>query len=134
MPTPPAKRAPKTPDSSERSARGCRAGAGPAAQKVDDAPYVLTDGTRVANNRTDLLDGTLLAPINLDEDSQQIDSDVWTGTEPDGTSAAETCAQWTIGDNSTRGVCGSTVFTDERWTDNLVPRCNTPLHLFCFEQ
>ena len=108
--------------------------AGPSSQKVADARYVRTDGRTVANSRADFLDGSIANPINLDAVGNAHSGDVWTGTLADGSASDRTCSQWTIGDTTERGVCGSTAFVDGRWTDNLVPSCSTRLRLFCLEQ
>ncbi|UCF47349.1 MAG: hypothetical protein JSU89_09230, partial [Myxococcales bacterium] len=47
-------------------------------------PYVLVDGTRIADNWGDLTDGSIQAPINLDANGLTRGGDVWTGTLPDG--------------------------------------------------
>ena len=53
--------------------------------------YYLLDGTNVANDKDDLLDGTLNHAIDLDEYATFVDSRfVWTGTHPDGTVSATT--------------------------------------------
>ncbi len=107
---------------------------GDAAAKIADLRYVRTDGEVVATSSADLLDGTLNQPIDRDASGSEVQGDVWTGTRSDGSSAGADCDQWSIGNTSATGVCGSTRFTTANWTDNSVPRCNTPLHLFCFEQ
>ncbi|TRU30401.1 MAG: PEP-CTERM sorting domain-containing protein [Microcystis aeruginosa Ma_QC_B_20070730_S2] len=49
-------------------------------------PIYLIDGNRVANNNGDLWDGTILTAINRTQnDSPNIVSSVWTGTNNDGT-------------------------------------------------
>jgi hypothetical protein len=49
-------------------------------------PYVLVDGTTVASDWEDLVDGALLAPINLDANGQVRTGDTWTGTLATGAS------------------------------------------------
>lgn len=105
-----------------------------AADKIADARYVRTDGVVIARSRADLLDGTIENPLNRDERGEQVGGDVWTGTLSTGAEAPDTCGLWSIGDDSARGLCGSTAFVDGRWTENIVPRCDTGLRLFCFEQ
>jgi hypothetical protein len=48
-------------------------------------PYVLVNGTVVANNWDDLTDGTLAAPINLNEKGELTSLEVWTNVAVDGT-------------------------------------------------
>lgn len=97
-------------------------------------PYARLDGVLVARGFDDLLDGTLLAPINVDEFAAPASGDVWTGTLPDGTGYAPNDCNGFDSDTGSFALCGSTVYLDSRWTQNLVPACSTQLRLFCFEQ
>jgi len=105
-----------------------------AAQRLDldRGPFELVDGTLVAVDRADLLDGSLEATIFLDENGGSILHDVWTGTLADGSVAPATCGGWT--DGGSTGRCGASYAADETWTDNITPGCGTPLALYCFEQ
>lgn len=109
----------------------------PTSDPADDAAntrYVRTDGVVIAESLADLLDGSLAAPIALDATAAPQGGDVWTGTLASGARAQDTCDGWTAGDSSVRGQCGSTAFTDRRWTENLVPNCGIQLRVFCFER
>lgn len=103
-----------------------------AASRLADAAYVRPDGVSVARSLADLVDGAIQNAINVNAAGQTVGGDVWTGTLQSGNQAAN-CADWTVGDASSSGQCGSTQFTDERWTENQVPRCDVVLRLFCFE-
>ncbi|MEM8609869.1 MAG: hypothetical protein AAGF92_22425 [Myxococcota bacterium] len=97
-------------------------------------PYTLVDGTLIANDWQDLLDGTIQAPINLDASGTQRGGDVWTGTLATGESfAGGDCEGFTEG---TMGVsqCGSTASAGSAWTEASTPSCSTQLRLYCFEQ
>ena len=97
-------------------------------------PYVLTDGTRIADDWADLTDGSLLAPIDLDAAGQVRGGDVWTGTLPSGESYdVDDCAGYTSGDAG-MGLCGTTQSTGTGWSASQTPACNTRLRLFCFQQ
>lgn len=97
-------------------------------------PYVLVDGTRIADDWDDLTDGTLQAILNLDANGEARGGDVWTGTLPSGLSFAETdCDGFTSGTVGA-ALCGTTQSINAGWTASQVPRCDTPLRLFCFEQ
>jgi hypothetical protein len=48
-------------------------------------PYVLVDGTVVANNSDDLTDGILAAPISVNEKGESTSVEVWTNVAVDGT-------------------------------------------------
>jgi hypothetical protein len=103
-------------------------------------PYVRTDGTRIADDWDDLVDGTLAASISIDEMGTARTGDVWTGTMLDGSNFTpcdrETCdcQLWT--DNTTSWVsqCGNSAWTNWRWTENLEVSCSTSLRLYCLEQ
>jgi hypothetical protein len=97
-------------------------------------PYVLVDGTMVATDWDDLVDGSILAPINRDASGQPRTGDVWTGTLATGASYPnDDCGGFT---SSTAGIglCGTTASTTAIWTENITPSCNTLLRLYCVEQ
>ena len=98
-------------------------------------PYVLVDGTRIADDWADLTDGSLLAPIDLDAMGQSRDLDVWTGTLPSGESyAVDDCAGYTSNSAGIMGLCGTTQSTGAAWSASQTPACGSRLRLFCFEQ
>jgi len=97
-------------------------------------PYVLVDGTMVATDWDDLVDGSILAPINRDASGQLRTGDVWTGTLATGASYPnDDCAGFT---SSTGGIglCGTTSSITAIWTENITPSCNTLLRLYCVAQ
>jgi len=105
-------------------------------------PYVLTNGTKIADNWSDLRDGSLDAPINVDERKYVIGAvGIWTGTGADGALLASyegsgpNCSDWTS--MSGFGYSGSSSATNASWSgiygSNLI-LCANPLHLYCFEQ
>ncbi len=106
-------------------------------------PYHLVDGTLIANNWADLIDGSIANPINLTEqgntppDSSSVcgyTTTVWSNTLSDGTifSVSNHCTDWT----------GAGVASWGRWTaitGNWSRACNggsctSVSNLFCFEQ
>jgi hypothetical protein len=98
-------------------------------------PYVLPNGTRIADDWDDLVDGSIQAPINVDAMGQARGGDVWTGTLSNGqTFGGGDCMGFTSEASNVVSRCGSTGFDDARWTDAQTPSCNTPLRLFCFQQ
>ena len=97
-----------------------------------DVPYVRTDGTRVANDWDDLVDGNLDAPISRDEEGKSISGDVWTGTRANGNTGDSTCSGFDSTDGF--GVCGSSTATGGNWSDNIQPFCTSALRLYCVEQ
>lgn len=97
-------------------------------------PYILVDGTLVANDWDDLVDGSILAPINLDAGGQLRGGDVWTGTLPSGLPYTQgDCGGFTNGTDGI-GLCGTTVSTGAMWTANATPECSLALRLYCIEQ
>jgi hypothetical protein len=97
-------------------------------------PYVLVDGTMVADDWVDLVDGFIDAPINLDANGLLRGGDVWTGTLPSGLSYANgDCAGFTD-ESEPMGLCGSTTTFGGGWTTSATPVCSTELRLYCFEE
>lgn len=97
-------------------------------------PYVLVDGTLIAEDWADLVDGSILARINLDASGTPRGGDVWTGTLATGGSFTDNdCAGFTSA-SAGFGLCGSTATAASQWTENITPACGTSLRLYCFEQ
>lgn len=98
---------------------------------IADLPFVRTDGTAVAGDLADLIDGSIASPINRDENGTSRSGDVWTGTLSNGT-ASVTCGDF----DTTGGIgqCGSSGSTGGAWTENITPSCATGLRLYCVEQ
>ncbi|MGB5809511.1 MAG: hypothetical protein WBG86_03215, partial [Polyangiales bacterium] len=102
------------------------------AQSTD--PYVRVDGTLIANDWDDLVDGSIMAPINLDADGNPRGGDTWTGTLADGTPyLGEDCEGFTS-DAGGVGQCGSSATTGPAWTENITPACASQLRLYCVQQ
>lgn len=98
-------------------------------------PYVLVDGTVIADDWNDLTNGDIQAPIDLDATGQVRGGDVWTGTLPSGESYEDgDCEEFESSANDIRSLCGSTQFSDTRWSAAQTPTCNARLRLFCIEQ
>ena len=76
-----------------------------AIDRIPDGRYELLDGTVIADDKADLTDGFLKAPIGLNEFGSPWEANVWTGTQPDGTDAGENCSNWT--ENSGSGGCSA---------------------------
>jgi len=102
----------------------------------DGGPFVRVDEMVVANDWADLVDGALLAPINLDANGQPRTGDVWTGTLETGASyTVDDCAAFTSGDNADgHAYCGSSTSTTATWTYNQRAACASTLRLYCIEQ
>lgn len=104
-----------------------------AVSRLTPGSFELVDGTPVAASIADLTDGTLINPINLDESGGFLDAAVWTGTDPDGTTAASGlhCANWT--DDAPNGQNGNSNENDDMWTSDGDRPCDEALRLYCFE-
>ncbi len=103
-------------------------------------PYKLLDGTKVADNWSDLIDGTLDRNINMTEFGavDSFYSTVWTGTSPQGDSTGKNCYDWTssVGWPILGGV-GSGNSTLSYWTQGASDSSacsNAYMALYCFEQ
>ena len=99
--------------------------------------YELVDGTKIADNFQDLIDGTLHHSINKDQFNGLVGEYVWTGTQKDGTWISNgTCAGWTSEDSSAGGgYTGDTFREDFRWTAYYNGGCERyDLPIYCFEQ
>jgi hypothetical protein len=98
-------------------------------------PYQLVNGTKVADNWTDLTDGSLDAPINRDENGTQVTANLLVKTGPGAngvSSGANHCENWT-GTTGTgmRGRCDQ---VDFNFTLLQFGPCADSDHLYCFEQ
>ena len=94
----------------------------------------------VANDKADLFDGRIRAPIAVTENGTYLHGNefAWTGSTPSGGSAAD-CADWTYGSSAYSGRIGGTDTADGwgaysvdgggAWTST----CNSQHHLYCFE-
>lgn len=93
--------------------------------------------TVVANSWDDLIKGSLLHAINIDENGTTRNSPVWTNTNSNGSITATTgspshCNNWTSTSNN--GYIGASSSSDSKWTQYFNTSCNTNLRLYCFEQ
>ena len=101
-------------------------------------PYLLPDGTRIAENYTDLTDGSIQHFINIDPTGKTAGQNpFWTGTNEDGTTAQlfRTCTGWMDPYFNARGMIGSTGHTLTTWSSQAQEKCNTTRQrLACFQQ
>lgn len=103
-----------------------------------NGPYVLLNGTTIANNWLDLTDGTLIAGINITENNTVSSAfDAWTGTDQVGAIANSiyTCLGWTSVASDRFGVAGAIGNTTSFWTNGSTKSCSAANGaLYCFEQ
>ena len=118
-------------------------------------PYWLLDRTPIANNWSDLTDGVLSAPINLDETGKvpavaatgtncsTTPIRVFTNTNKNGTAfattAAGTCNGWTYNGSNLTAYTQMDGYADavasNQWTEGCAnDYCDRVSHLYCFEQ
>ena len=101
--------------------------------------YVLMNGLVFAESWDALMAEEILNPLNVDENSQTRNVDVFTDTRPDGSAMPGThCGDWQSDDPSTFVYLGDSTSIDGSWTlymgeaTNPVT-CNLPSALYCFE-
>lgn len=105
--------------------------------------YVLLDGRVVADSFEALLSTEsteLKNPIELDEHGNLVTYGVWTGTNPDGTLAADAsqCKDWSTGAVVELGHYGSSSSTQSKWTfhpdaEANPTTCASGNRTYCFE-
>jgi hypothetical protein len=100
-------------------------------------PYRLLDGTQVADDWTDLTDGSLDAAINLDEHGEPMPDNqqqAWTGTTQAGnTFPSKHCQNWTSS-GADYAKFGRPMNNDFTWTADHDIVCAASARLYCFEQ
>ena len=102
-------------------------------------PYVLPDGTKIAEDYADLTDGSILHAINIDTTGESVGlKEFWTATNADGTTAPEsvTCTGWKTDPLPYhKGMHGQTNLTTSSWsTIHANDSCRTSSRLLCFQQ
>ena len=105
-------------------------------------PYVRVDGVPIANDWVDLLDGSLAAPINIDENGDATTtSAVWTHTQANGgivggLPCARGGSPWSNADSVDEVGVGNPQSTTSEWS--FMPpaeqACSQNLALYCFQQ
>ncbi len=103
-------------------------------------PYVLPDGTEIAEDYTDLTDGSIQHFINIDPTGERLGQKLfWTGTWADGTTTplSVTCTGWKADPLTGHyGMHGQTNVTTSSWsTRHSNHSCrNSSARLLCFQQ
>lgn len=103
-----------------------------------DRPWYLFTSTpaKIANNKTDLLDGSIIQAINTDEKGNYIGNPkfVWTGSSFDGSNKkGYNCNNWTTQKASIKGTRGGSDKTDSKWSDQPDATCIQQYRLYCFQ-
>jgi len=100
----------------------------------NDAPFYRMDGQMIANNISDLFDGSIEVPININEYNDTITtapSSVWTGSNETGGSVENTCDYWASDIARNLGAAGRIDRTDTNWLGNSDFGCNMENRLYC---
>jgi hypothetical protein len=98
------------------------------------SPYQRVDGMIIASNWTDLVDGILTAPINVNEFGVTVNVNVWTGTSSAASSTAADCSSWLSTASPTGGTIGNSGTIAASWSQNTNGGCNLLRALYCFQQ
>lgn len=100
-------------------------------------PWYLYTSTpaRIADDKTDLLDGTIQQAINADEFGVYIGNPkfVWTGSDADGTATENTCDDWTTTKANIKGTRGASDKVTSFWANQPDATCNQEYRLYCFQ-
>ncbi len=103
----------------------------------NNKPWYLYSGipNRIADNLSDLLDGTIQQAINVDEFGQDVSTSTfaWTGSEASGLVSSRTCKDWTSSSSGDKGYVGSLLSTDSKWAKSKYFGCNKSYRLYCFQ-
>ena len=99
-----------------------------------DGPWIRSDGIRIAQTKADLVDGTLDAPLNVDEFGTFYSNWVaWTGSTTDGLTTGADCVGWSVGDGSAQGTVGLVNTSSWDWVEAGSSGCGlSPVRLYCF--
>ncbi len=100
-------------------------------------PYLLPDGTKIAEDFTDLTDGSILHAIDIDPTGTPLGTQkIWTGTDPDGTTAQSvmTCGGWVDPYVYSKGMVGNTMETGTLWSSRAYDQCIRSHKLACLQQ
>lgn len=106
-------------------------------------PYELVNGTKVADDWSDLTDGSLDHAIDRDEFGNSVTGSVWTNTETNGQAhditrdcgpGSSNSAVWTSASGVESGRFGTSTASNSQWTMTNNTSCNNNFRLYCFEQ
>lgn len=107
--------------------------------KSTTVPFVLPGGVKVADNWADLVDSTLDATINRNENGGSVSSgeEVWTNTTAGGTlwnsDSDYHCNNWSSSGASRKGAFGRVGQTTSSWSTLSRVECNELKRLYCFQ-
>jgi len=104
-------------------------------------PYYDVEGTLIANDLLDLVNGNLANPPRVTEKRYHLPSNiqVWTGTTQGGLKKGDTergqpyCYDWVLESAPMIGGYGQASAMDSNWLDAGVAYCNKKLRIYCIE-
>ena len=104
-------------------------------------PVVNMNGDLLATGASDLWDGTLDAPVQLDETGSTVSAKIWTGSLKDGrkdgaggTGNGNYCGpSWNNNNSVKRGEVGDATASDAKWLNAGSESCDRSLHLYCID-
>jgi hypothetical protein len=100
-----------------------------------NTPFRRLDGTLLANNWNDLVDGSLFAPINVTEFNQVASGQMaWTGSTANGSSWGSSGTDWTSSLTGLLGTYGANINSNSTWTELGTDLCLNAKSLYCIEQ
>ena len=96
--------------------------------------FLRTDQGRIAHGWSDLIDGSIIEPINRDQYGiEHTAVPVWTSTNSDGEDQNNNhCNNWSSQQGS-QGYVGSSSHITSAWTNSASAKCNSSAHLYCFQ-
>lgn len=107
----------------------------------DQYAFRLLDGSIIADNYTDLLDGSLKHPINITEFGMTKNAFVWTNTTAKGSmggvminGSSQHCNNWQTNSQTVYGNTGNSGRVDGGWTEGSSQNCKVKAALYCFDQ
>jgi len=99
-------------------------------------PWIRLDGVVVAQNKADLVDGELFAPINISETGAYRGNYwVWTGTDEFGAGSGAHCDEWGSASDLEQGTLGRANSAGPDWSDHWIPQdCDGWARLYCLSE
>jgi hypothetical protein len=109
----------------------------PGTRLAGGGPWARPDGKLVASSMQDLFDGTLAAPISVDERKGSAPDDVvWTNVFADGGTRGHGCSEFRSSSDEIGGAgTGSTARVDQGWLDGAGESvCYAQRRIYCFQE
>jgi hypothetical protein len=99
--------------------------------------FELVTGTKVVDNWTDLVDGSLDNAISSGPSGASVTGQAWTNTDGvgvvTGTTAGTSCNGFNSSSAANTARAGTVTSATNTWTNTNNPTCDTAEHLYCFQ-